>query len=108
MNHAVIIKNKGLASVYMGREQSKSWLNLIPVIMLLLVTALSLVYVKDLNRRLFMSYQQQHLVRRNVNVLWGQLLLEQSTWSTQQRIQSIAQHNLKMVMPNPAYIIMIK
>lgn len=108
MNHAVTIKNKNFNNAYIGKADSKFWFPIVPVVILLLVSALSLVYMKDLNRRLFISYQQQHQITQKENILWGQLLLEQSTWSTQQRIQYVAQKNLQMVMPGSPQIVLIK
>ncbi len=72
-----------------------------------LVSAFALVYSKDINRRCFMQYQnlqQVHLTQMNG---WSKLLLEQSTWAAQSRIQRIATTRLGMVMPNPKDVIII-
>lgn len=63
-------------------------------------SAVGVVYMKDLNRRLFIQYQEQLQLQQQYDVDWGKLLLEQSTWSTQARVQTIARHNLSMVMPS--------
>ena len=81
---------------------------LIALVLGLLFSAFGVVYVKDLNRRLFIQYQtlqhekSQHLVR------FGKLLLEQSTWSTQARVQQIAEHRLGMKAPAKKHIILVK
>lgn len=62
-------------------------------------TAVGVVYMKDLNRRLFIEYQGLQQQEQQYNIDWGKLLLEQSTWSTQSRVQSIARQN-GMVMPS--------
>lgn len=64
-------------------------------------SAVGVVYMKDLNRRLFIQYQGLQQQQQAYNIEWGRLLLEQSTWSTQSRVQNIARHN-GMVMPSNA------
>ena len=63
-------------------------------------TAVAVVYMKDLNRRLYIQYQSLQQVENQAQVDWGKLLLEQSAWSTQARVQSIARQQLGMVMPS--------
>ncbi len=83
-----------------------SWLTVFLSVSIV-VSAFVLIYVKDLNRRLFiesqgLQQQHQHLVNQ-----WGKLLLEQSTWSAQTRIQTVAQGNLGMVMPAPKQVVIL-
>lgn len=75
---------------------------------LVLFTALAIVYVSDLNRRLFMDYQNLLATRSQLQVEWSRLLLEQSTWSSTPRIQSIAQQRLNMTLPSPSAIVMVQ
>lgn len=63
-------------------------------------SAVAVVYMKDLNRRLFIQYQGLQQTQQQYDVNWGRLLLEQSTWSTQARVQYVATQNLGMVMPS--------
>lgn len=81
---------------------------LVIVVSLLLVTAFAVVYTKDINRRLFIHYQEQQAMQQTYNVQWGKLLLEQSAWSTQSRIQNIAENQLSMVMPNSRDVVMVQ
>lgn len=62
--------------------------------------AVGVVYMKDLNRRLFIQYQGLQQMQQQYDVDWGKLLLEQSAWSTQARVQDLATHDLNMVMPS--------
>ncbi|MDF1795155.1 MAG: cell division protein FtsL [Coxiellaceae bacterium] len=83
-----------------------SWLTIF-LVLSIVISAFTLIYVKDLNRRLFIesqSLQAQHQKQTNQ---WGKLLLEQSTWSAQSRVQSIAQQNLQMVMPSAKSIVLL-
>lgn len=66
----------------------------------ILMTAFTMVYIKDLNRRLFMQYQDLQHVKAQELTEWGKLLLEESTWSTPSRISQMAQHHLDMYIPN--------
>jgi cell division protein FtsL len=70
-------------------------------------SAVGVVYVKDLNRRLFIQYQGLQQQKQQYDVVWGKLLLEQSTWSTQSRVQSIARKN-GMVMPTRAGVLLVR
>lgn len=70
-----------------------------------LLSALSLVYMKDMNRRLFIEKQQLENYRDDLHIEWGQLLLEESSWSTT-RIQHIA-HNRAMQTPTIQQVIVV-
>lgn len=74
----------------------------------LLLSAFSVVYFKDLNRRLFIQYQDLQQTRQQYEVEWGKLLLEQSTWSTQARIQQIAQQQFGMIIPRQQDVVMVE
>lgn len=78
------------------------------LITLSLLSAFTLIYLKDLNRRLFIEYQQLQDTRQQYETNWGKLLLEQSTWSTQARIQSLAQKRLAMIYPNQKNIVIVE
>ncbi len=73
-----------------------------------LVTALSIVYVKHINRKIFSDtqvLQQEHEVLVSE---WGKLQLELSTWGSASRVESLAREKLPMRMPNPSEILVIK
>ncbi len=72
------------------------------------LTAISVVYAKDLNRRLFIQYQSAQAEQQQDDVDFGKLLLEQTTWSQQARIQSVATDQLGMIMPLAQDAIMVK
>ena len=75
-----------------------SWLTVMLVVSII-VSTFTLIYVKDLNRRLFIESQSLQGVHQQQVNQWSKLLLEQSTWSAQSRIQNIALQDLQMVMP---------
>lgn len=73
----------------------------------LLCSAFGIVYFKDLNRRLFIQYETLQNEKAEELIEWGRLLLEKSTWSTQSRIQQIAQQKLGMEMPTPKEVVLV-
>jgi cell division protein FtsL len=75
---------------------------------LILLSAFAVVYMKDLNRRLFIQYQGLQHVTSQLQVQWGKLLLEQSAWSTQARIQNVAMKKLNMVVPTRKDIVLVE
>ena len=69
------------------------------LVALLVVSALGVIYSSHQSRQLF--NQLQELKRRELALeeQWGKLLLEQSTWSSHDRIRQLAETRLNMVMP---------
>lgn len=79
--------------------QVKQWM--VVVLMLgIVASCFGIVYMKDANRRLFIQYQSLQQQQQQYKETWGKLLLEQSTWDRQSRIQGIAQKKLNMVYPS--------
>lgn len=71
------------------------------------VSAISVVYVKHYNRKLFVELQQLEKQRDDMEVEWGKLQLEQNTWATHARIERIAREKLQMTTPKSEDIIYI-
>lgn len=81
------------------------------VMILLIVTfvsAISVVYVKHYNRKLFVELQQMEKQRDDMEVEWGKLQLEQNTWATHARIERIAKEKLQMITPDTSDVIYIR
>lgn len=70
-------------------------------------SGLGVVYMKDLNRRLYHDLQVQQTQYSQLQTQWGQLLLEQSTLSMQARVENIATNQLQMVVPQQKDIQMV-
>lgn len=66
------------------------------LVMASLASAVSVVYSKHQNRLLFVELENLNKERDHMNVEWGQLQLEQSTWATDSRIEKIATEKLHM------------
>ena len=71
------------------------------------MSAFAIVYMKDLNRRLFITYQAQQQQQQQYQVARGKLLLEKSTWARQSRVQRIAENDLGMVMPTSNNVVLV-
>jgi len=78
------------------------------LIIFLLCTAFAVIYIKDVNRRLFIHYQGLQATHDRLYEDWGKLLLEQSTWSSQGRVQRIATQRLAMTIPSPKEIVVLR
>ncbi len=66
---------------------------------LVIVCALGVVTSQHKARKLFIELQKQQELARQMEVEWGQLQLEQSTWATPTRVEKIANSKLQMQLP---------
>ncbi len=87
---------------------SKKFLLVFVLTVAIMISSLSIVYVQAQNRLLFSQLSHLQKVRDNLHVEWWQLLLEQSTWSTQARVQQIAEQALNMTLPEQKNIIIVQ
>ncbi len=78
------------------------------VFLMVLSSAITLVYSKHQSRKLFVELQELKHQVNELNTEWGQLQLEQSTWSGHGRIEQVARERLSMVMPNAEEVVFIK
>ncbi|MDT8403529.1 cell division protein FtsL [Sulfuriflexus sp.] len=69
-----------------------------------MVSALAVVYSRHESRKLFVELQALQEERDEMNVDWGRLQLEQSTWTTHGRVADTARERLDMVVPETAKI----
>ena len=73
-------------------------LNLI-LLAILVVCALSVVTSQHKARKLYVELQAEQELARQMEIEWGQLQLEQSTWAMRARIEKIATGQLMMRVP---------
>jgi len=71
-------------------------------------SAMALVYTKHESRRLFVELEQLTQERDELNIEWGQLQIEQSTWATHARIEQVATDDLSLVRPQSTEIFVIE
>jgi cell division protein FtsL len=72
------------------------------------VSAIALVYTKHESRKLFVELEQLTDERDELNIEWGQLQIEQSTWATHARIEQVAADDLKLTRPDATEIFVIE
>ena len=72
------------------------------------VSALALVYTKHEARKLFVELEQLTTERDELNIEWGQLQIEQSTWATHARIEQLATDDLALTRPKATEIFVIE
>ena len=85
-----------------------------PVLLLMIfavvcmISAIGLVYVKHESRNLFIELERLTTERDELNIEWGQLQIEQSTWATHARIERVALEELALVHPKSTEIYLIE
>ena len=78
-------------------------LNLI-LLVILVACALSVVTSQHKARKLYVELQKEQELAQQLEVEWGQLQLEQSTWAMHARIEKIASGQLMMRVPPPTRV----
>lgn len=71
------------------------WLNGI-LLVLIICSAIGVIYAKHVNRQHYAKLREYQKQRDVLNVDWGKLQLEQSTWATQSRVDTFARKKLSM------------
>ncbi len=72
------------------------------------LTSIALVYTKHESRKLFVELEGHTHERDDLNIEWGQLQIEQSTWATHARIERVATDDLSLVRPEATEIYVIE
>ena len=71
-------------------------------------SAMALIYTRHESRKLFVQLEALTQERDELNIEWGQLQIEQSTWSTHARIEQVATDDLALVRPEATEIYVIR
>ena len=69
--------------------------------------ALSVVTSQHKARKLFQALESEQERAKQLDVEYGQLQIELSTWATSPRIEKIARDKLKMRTPEPAKVVVV-
>ena len=72
------------------------------------LSALAIVYTKHDSRKLFVELEELTAERDALNIEWGQLQIEQSTWATHARIERVAVEEMSLVRPQADEIYIIE
>ncbi len=77
------------------------------LLMIVLINAVTVIYVKDLNRRNIGELAGLRQATQQMQVQWGQLLLARSTLAAPTRVQRIASHHLGMYFPTTSHVVLL-
>jgi cell division protein FtsL len=78
------------------------------VVSIVFISALQVVIAQHQARRLFVEIQFLEKTRDALNEEWTRLLLEQSTWATNARIETVSRNELGMYMPDINSLVILK
>ena len=73
----------------------------------LMLCALSVVTARHHARSSFIELQAEQDKARALDIEWGRLQLEQSTWAMHTHIEQVARQHLQMAVPEPKQIRML-
>lgn len=84
--------------------------NLLLLILLsgVMLSAIAVVGSSHASRTVFYELQQERQVHNELEVEWGQLLIEQSTFGTEGRIERRAGDELGMKLPDWSNVVMVR
>jgi len=71
-------------------------------------SAAGAIYAKHRSRELFVELERLNRQRDNLEIQWGQLQLEQSSWSTLAFVERVATTRLNMSSPNPDQVRVVR
>ncbi len=72
-----------------------------------ILSAVQLVRMRHESRQLFVELQALERSRDELNEQWGQLQLEEATWSRHSRVEEIARNRLQMHLPMHKRVVVV-
>ena len=75
------------------------------LLLLIVLCALAVVTSQHRGRKLFQALEAEQERVRQLDVEYGQLQIEMSTWATHPRVEKIARERLRMVVPVPQAVV---
>jgi cell division protein FtsL len=86
-----------------------NWLQVTTVFLLIAIlsSATAVVVTKQKSRVVFVELQKVERIRNQLDIEWGQIQLEQETWSTHNRIETIAVEQLGLEMPTVEQLVLL-
>lgn len=108
MNAAAKALSQGTLMNHQGFTLPKEAGSFMMLIAMILLSALAIVYVKDYNRRTFIELQNLQQQTQALQVEWSQLLLEESTLTSQVRVEAMASQSMGMHAPEPKSVMMVE
>lgn len=89
-------------------QKKQPFLLVLAFALVCVTSAVALIYTKHESRKLFVELETLTQERDRLNIEWGQLQIEQSTWATHARIEQVATDDLSLVRPDATDIYVIE
>lgn len=89
-------------------QKSQPFLLVFVFAVVCVVSAVAIIYTKHESRKLFVELEALTHERDGLNIEWGQLQIEQSTWAQHARIEQVATQDLSLVRPEATEIFVIE
>ncbi|MGI9239007.1 MAG: cell division protein FtsL [Woeseiaceae bacterium] len=89
-------------------QHSQPFLLVFVFALVCVLSAVAIVYTKHESRKLFVELEALTHERDGLNIEWGQLQIEQSTWAQHARIEQVATEDLSLVRPSASEIYVIE
>ncbi|NMG14614.1 cell division protein FtsL [Aromatoleum bremense] len=77
------------------------------LVALVVSSALGVVAAQHQARKLFSELEREQARAQSLEVEWGQLQLEQSTWAAHARVEKIARERIGMRPPAPGQVLTV-
>ena len=77
------------------------------LLVLLIACALGVITSQHQARKLFIELESGQALATRLGEEWTQLQLEQSTWATHKRVESVAARQLGMRLPEPSSTVVL-
>lgn len=78
------------------------------LVALAVCSALGVVAAQHQSRKLFSELEREQSRAHGLDVEWGQLQLEQSTWAAHARVEKLAREQLGMRPPAPGQVLVVE
>lgn len=88
-------------------HSARRWFLGAVMVLLVVISAIASVYAKHESRRSFTELQVLISERDRLEVEWGKLQIEQSTWSTYARVEQLARKQMNMRNPDPSRTLLL-
>lgn len=80
----------------------------VPLAAAVLISAVWVVKTKHQSRQLFVELEALTRERDRLQVDWGRLQLEESTWGTHSRVETLARTRLSLNRPTPQQVLVVE
>ena len=78
------------------------------LVVLVVASALGVISAQHQARKFYSELEREQVRARGLEVEWGQLQLEQSTWATHGRVEKLARDRLHMQLPPEGQVLVVE